>query len=404
MILIAVCAMAQDTDNDSDEFDGGGAAQLWLNFDQHGNVHARLYLQDALESPNQLPVLLAQSLHCPASALTHPAGYPQGSLPKNWSAAQRERYQKQLDEYRLRELSGNCPHVLARQEGVLQGDFDYSRVASELRRIGIEDLTLYVNIPQTQFHDYPKADQIQTPLGESNTLVYRVRLPENGKVPPFHLAYGFRRSDLNRALTILAGFIVLPIVLTLWMRRKALAAAKEDAAAAWFGFFRTQNWLVIGSMLLWITSGFGARQALQDWIVLAGLSPRRAAAADVVAILGPALFIYFVCIALSYKVHARLRGIQWTRWEFLLRQVVGVGAGFIPMMLGLAALDLLNQQMELGIGLLVGGSAASSADCETADRQKYSAAGDHWAAARQSLRHGGAAGCETQPDSCLARR
>lgn len=354
MILCALYAMAQDADDDSYEIDGGGAAQLWLNFDQQGNVNARLYLQEAPESSNQLATSLAQSLHCPAAALTHPAGYPQNSLPKNWSAAQRERYQKQLDEYRQRELSGNCPHVLARQEGVLQGDFDYSSVASELRRIGIDDLTLYVNIPQAQFHDYPKADQIQTPLNESNTLVYRVRLPENGTVPAFHLAYGFRRSDLNRALAILAGFIVLPIGLTLWMRRKALAAAKEDAAAAWFGFFRTQNWLVIGSMLLWITSGFGARKALQDWIALTGLSPWKAAVADVIVIMGPALFIYFVCIALSYTVHAQLRGIQWTRWEFLTRQIVGVGAGFIPMMLGLAALDLLNQQLEVGVGLLVG--------------------------------------------------
>jgi STE24 endopeptidase len=352
VVVIAVCAMAQDAD-DSDEFDGGGGAQLWLNFDQQGNVNARLYLQEAAESSDQLASLLAQSLHCQASAFTHPAGYPQASLPKNWSAAQRERYQKQIDEYRQRELTGNCPHVLARQEGVLQGDIDYSALASELRRIGVDQLTLYVNIPQTQYHEYPKARQFQTPLSESNTLVYQFALSESGKLPVFHLAYGFRRSDLNRALAILAGFIVLPIVLTLWMRKKALAAAKEDAAAAWFGFFRTQNWLVIGSMLLWMTSGFGARQALQDWIALHGLSAWKAAAADVVVMMGPALFIYFVCIALSYSVHAQLRGIQWTRWEFLSRQVVGVGAGFIPLMLGLAALELLNQQLELGVGLLV---------------------------------------------------
>lgn len=353
MILCVACALAQDADDDPAMFASGSTAQLWLNFDQKGDVNARLYLQEGSDSSEQLAGLLAQSLHCQASSFTHPAGYPQTSLPKNWSPAQRERYQKQIDEYSQRELSGNCQRVLARQKGVLQGDFDYSSLASELQRIGHNQLTLYVNIPQTQFHEYPKAKQIQTPLMESNTLVYQIPLPENGTVPAFHLAYGFRRSDLHRAFAILSGFVLLPILMTLWMRRKALAAAKEDAAAAWFGFFRTQNWLVVGSMLLWLTSGFGARQALQDWIAMQGISAWKAGAANVAVMMAPVLLVYFACIALSYSVHAQLRGTQWTRWEFLLRQTVVVGARFIPLMAGLAALELFNQQVELGIGLVV---------------------------------------------------
>ena len=300
MILCVACALAQDADDDdSTDFASGSIAQLWLNFDQQGDVNARLYLQDGSESSDQLGELLAQSLHCQPSAFTHPAGYPQASLPKNWSPAQRERYQKQIEEYSQRELTGNCQRVLARQGGVLEGDFDYSPVVSELRRMGVDQITLYVNIPQSQFHDYPTAKQIQTPLSDSNTLVYEISLPENGKVPPFHLAYGFRRSDLNRALAILAGFVLLPILVTWWMRRKALAAAKDDAAAAWFGFFRTQNWVVTGVVLFWVTSGFGARQALLDWIGMQGLSAWKAAVADVAVIMGPAVLVYFVCIALS---------------------------------------------------------------------------------------------------------
>src|SRR5579862_3458563 len=222
-MVIAVCAIAQDADDDDPaNFASGSTARLWLNFDQQGDVNARLYLQEGSDSADQLASLLAQSLHCQASSFTHPPGYPQASLPKNWSPAQRERYQKQIDEYSQRELSGNCQRVLARQEGVLQGDFDYSSLASELRRIGHNQLTLYVNIPQTQFHDYPKAKQIQTPLIESNTLVYQIPLPESGQLPVFHLAYGFRRSDLRRACAILSGFVLLPILMTLWMRRKAL--------------------------------------------------------------------------------------------------------------------------------------------------------------------------------------
>ena len=354
VILCAVCVIAQESDDDSPNFDNGSTASLWLNFDRRGNLDANLNLQDASESSDQLANLLAQSLHCQPSAFTHPAGYPQTSLPKNWSPAQRERYEKQLEEYSQRQLSGRCPLVLARQGGVLQGDIDYSSLAADLRRIGVHHLALYVNIPQTQFHDYPQPNQVQAPFIESNSLVYQIPLPENGKLPVFHLAYGFRRSDLNRAWAMLAGFVLLPVLATWWMRRKALATAKEDAAAAWFGFFRTQNWLVTGAVLFWLTSGFGARQVLQDWIALQGLSAWKTAAANVAVIMGPALVTYFFCIALSYSVHAQLRGMQGTRWEFLSRQIVGVGVRFIPLMLGMAALELLNQQLELGVGLLVG--------------------------------------------------
>lgn len=353
LVVLAVCATAQNSgDDDSPNIDSGSTAQLWLNFDWQGNVHASLNLSEG--SSEQLAELLAQSLHCQASAFTHPAGYPQQSLPKNWSPAQRERYQKQVDEYSQRQLSGSCPQVLARQDGVLQGDFDFSSLAAELRRIGVYHLTLYVNIPQTQFHDYPKTNHVEEPLLESNTLVYQMPLPKNGALPVFHLAYGFRRSDLKRAFAILAGFILLPVLVTWWMRRKALATAKEDAAAAWFGFFRTQNWLVTGAALFWVTSGFGARHALEDWIALQGLSAWKTAAVNVVVMMGPALVTYFLCIALSYSVHAQLRGTQWTRWEFLSRQIVTVGVRFIPLMLGLAAVELLNQQLELGVGLLLG--------------------------------------------------
>ena len=86
-----------------------------------------------------------------------------------------------------------------------------------------------------------------------------------------HLAYGFRQSDVNRAFAILAGFIFLPLLATLWMRHGALTSGKADPTAAWFGFFRTFNLLVTGAMLLWITSGFGARGVLQHWIGGLGL-------------------------------------------------------------------------------------------------------------------------------------
>src|SRR6201997_3545027 len=81
VILTAVCGMAQDSgDDDSAAFDNGSAAQLWLNFDRQGNVNARLNLPEGSESSDQLPKLLAQSLHCQLSTFTRPGGYPETAL------------------------------------------------------------------------------------------------------------------------------------------------------------------------------------------------------------------------------------------------------------------------------------------------------------------------------------
>jgi Zn-dependent protease with chaperone function len=138
----------------------------------------------------------------------------------------------------------------------------------------------------------------------------------------------------------------------LWMRRRALALAKVDAAGAWFGFFRTLNWLFLVVSLLWLTPSFGAHQTLEDGVASLGLSIWKATVLDVAVVIVPALLPYFVCIALSYSVHARLRGTHWTRREFLLRQFVWFGARAIPLLLGLSALGFFQNQPELAVGLL----------------------------------------------------
>ncbi|HKU27319.1 MAG TPA: M48 family metalloprotease, partial [Candidatus Sulfotelmatobacter sp.] len=142
-----------------------------------------------------------------------------------------------------------------------------------------------------------------------------------------------------------------PILAVLWMRRRALALAQIDAAGAWFGFFRTLNWLLLAVTLFWMTSGLGARQTLQDWIATLGLSQWKQAIGEVAIVLLPTFLTYFLCLALSYPIHARLRGSQWTRREFLVRQAITLGSTVVPMILLLAAVGLLRDEPEIAIWL-----------------------------------------------------
>jgi Zn-dependent protease with chaperone function len=356
LLILATASVAQDADDLSpDDYDPARVATLSLQLDRQGSLDASLDVPVSPASPEAMQSALTQALYCPAKALDHPSGFENrfSDFQKNWTAAQRERYQQQMAKFNERRWTGKCDTVLARQDGLVKGDFDYSAFAAELHRSGVEQLNLYVDIPRTQFQDYTQTNLQREPLQSPELLVYQIPLAENSKPPVLHLAYGFQRNDLYRGFAILAGFLLIPVMLTLWMRRRALASAGEDAAASWFGYFKTLSWVLTGAMLLWITSGLGARRVLQDWVADQGLSTWSAAAADVFVVVGPAFLIYLFCIALSFPVYARLRGGQLSRREFLLQQLVAVGAQVLPLMLGLASLQIIHQQLELSVALLI---------------------------------------------------
>ena len=63
--------------------------------------------------------------------------------------------------------------------------------------------------------------------------------PITASVPAPHLLYGNTNPDLLWRSAMSGGFLLLPLVLILWMRRVALRDAVQDRAAAWFGYFKT---------------------------------------------------------------------------------------------------------------------------------------------------------------------
>jgi Zn-dependent protease with chaperone function len=352
----ALCAAAQDfSDEDTpDDFAEGDAASMSLSFDRQGAVNVSLNLPEDPASVDALQSALAQAFHCAASSFHHPAGYGGlTSFPATWTTQQRERYEKQLAKFSQRAFTGKCNSVLTRQELLLQGDFDYSALAAELQRSGVDHLSVYIELPQATYRDYTQSHLLGAPTGSRTSLMYDIPLDDHSTPAVLHIAFGMRHADVNRALGILAAFILLPIVVTLWMRRKALASARQDAAGAWFGFFRRLNWLVMGAMLLWITSGFGARRVLQEWLADQALSSWAAAAGDVLITVAPAFLIYFACIVFSFPVYSQLRGGRLSRREFLSQQLLTVGAQAIPLTIGLGAIEILHQHLELSVALLV---------------------------------------------------
>ena len=355
MVLVAAVCLAQDSDDYGSYGDSvvGELATMSLTFDSQGGVDAMLDLSKKPESMEALQRTLAQALHCAGGRFDRPgraAIETSFQAPSSWTNAQRERFRKQTESYLERRVTGACTAVMAREQGLQRGDFDFSALAAGLHQAGVEQLSVYVNIPKTEFREYTHTNLVGEPQQQSTFLTYEIPLRDEAK-PVLHLVYGFRSADVYRAFAILAGFILIPLFITLWMRRSALATAKEDATAAWFGFARFLNMLLTGSMLLWLTSGLGAKQILHDWVIGQGFDNWETAVADVLLMLVPVFVTYLLCMAVSFPVHEQLRGSQLTYREFLVRQVVTVGAQAMPLMMALAALQLWRNA-ELAVVLL----------------------------------------------------
>ncbi|MGA3091413.1 MAG: M48 family metalloprotease [Terriglobales bacterium] len=358
LLFVALQCAAQDYDDGGDDDDAGygdSGALMSLDFEARGAVNINLTLPAAPASWDSLRSTLAEAVHCSSANLHHRQTATQAAelFRKNWTATERDRYRTQLEKADQRSLEGHCPSALTYQGGVSEGAIDLTLFQAELRRIDIRQLQVRVGLPRTQFLEYSHAYLPREPMRGVTYLFYQIPLSARSTPAVLHFAYGVRRVDVERAFSVLAAFIVLPLVLVLRMRHTALARSKTDPTAAWFGFFRTLNWLLMALMLLWITSGLGARQTLQDWIATLELHVWQSVPATILVMLGPGFLVYFLCTAVSYPVYAELRPDGWSRLEFLQQQLATIGAQLVPMMLFLAALQLIRQKIELAIGMLI---------------------------------------------------
>ena len=337
LVLLSAFTAAQDNndDFDDDEPDAGSAA-LYLNFDRLGGARFNFGMGEKPQNWNDVRLSLAAALHCPEQRFTPfvLTNQMQRTIA-SWPDDRRARYLQSFAEYQQRNLVGRCDSVLAWNGVGRSGSLDFSPVLYQLKRANVQKLWVNVAYPQTDLVEYSRQN-LSYSL-QDRFISYSFETNSASASAPVRLSFGMGRSKFYRSLAIAFAFLLLPLAVTLYMRRAALVSGKLDPTAAWFSYFRTVHWCINGAMLLWITSGLGARQALQNCITFAVAPGWTATLLDIAVVIGPAFIIYFACVAGSYPLHVNLRGSAWTRREFLIEQLVNVGAQALPLMFLLAA-------------------------------------------------------------------
>ena len=162
---------------------------------------------------------------------------------------------------------------------------------------------------------------------------------------------------LNPAATLgVAVFtLALPVAIAAWLRRRALAAPATDVAAAWFGYARRAQWLVIGGWLSWITvlSLTGAHRAVTVALHASGAG-EVGFALWLLSVVPPALSSLAIQ-TLTHDVQRRLRGSDWTLSEHLRCSLWQLAALLVPMsLLFFAPIAFLTGHAALGAFAAIG--------------------------------------------------
>jgi len=159
-------------------------------------------------------------------------------------------------------FSGRCEGLLRRGETLVQGRIDF---APALRALGSPEdsyLTVMVQVPASAFLRCPGWRRIGFGVSPSCNTTLKLG---SGKDTTLALSYGYRDTDLLARFGVLAAVLGLPVFLVVRRGRKVRAAADEEPATVWFGYWRAQQMILQLGWLLWLITFYTLR--LDDLLV-----------------------------------------------------------------------------------------------------------------------------------------
>ncbi len=216
---------AQGEDDDDDANPGQHSASLNLTFDSHGNAQVHLLLDQSPSNWQPIQAALSLALRCPSQAFTHPSTAPSFRGWARMKPEQQAQYEKFLADANQRQLQASCSHVLSASGWTVKGTLPLQPLAEALAASGEQLLFVSVQRPRSGFEEQSSQGlQLNRFASQHETarfLFYSYPLGTSTSVPPLRLAYGYRNSDLLRQCAMSAGFLLLPLLLILWMRRAA---------------------------------------------------------------------------------------------------------------------------------------------------------------------------------------
>lgn len=258
--------------------------------------------------------------------------------------------------YKDGELDGlevDCRITLSRQALRYNGQIDLAPIQSVLKGIGVTTLTIDFWVPP--YGDSrcdPKQEKTSSPDGPQCTYVLRGAPDEPGAI---RFSFGYDGALLARIASILGFLLLIPVVFTLWFRRRALHAAEESKPRIVFAYRRFITWTFLGGVLIWWAaidllhaSDFAefvfSRASVKDDVIVTVL--------PWILVWVPPAIVYFLCLALSSPIHS-LRGMSRTQGQAVSQSFWAIARLAIPLSLVMLGGAELFNSPRIGVLLLL---------------------------------------------------
>jgi Zn-dependent protease with chaperone function len=244
--------------------------------------------------------------------------------------------------------SFTCEGAFRRRGLVVSGRIDPRPLAAAMRGRGVERFTIHVDWDTAGTQEITPSRFVHHDVHALSDVQYaewRWGPDDAGELAPIKIRYGFPLRDYGGWFAVLAGVLLLPVLATLWLRRRALNATSGDRAAVWFSYVKRVQLLLFAGAIAWAILVLSPPlKSIIAFLVPSTLHQVKTAGVLATMIV-PALAMNMLAAGLSYAVYSRVRGAGWTRWE-LMRQVFWREAVVaLPLLMGVLALSAFSDHM-----------------------------------------------------------
>lgn len=250
--------------------------------------------------------------------------------------------------------SGSCiiPSSITgfvRQESISTASLqDFSRLH------GIPSTSLHLQLPESDIQEAVPHDRPLSPFSPkvragvvryTKSLFSYAGSAEEPLPPQIAFRYGYAASTLQRDAAVLGLTLLSPLVLFVWLGRRALSADTTDKAVVWFSYMRWLRWILNASLIAWwVALGYCNAEPLLRFFssgtrfAALGAHP---AAYEALSWVPPAI-LWLLCFRISHSVQQKLRGLHWTKRELTLQALYSALAGLFPFALFLTGLRVIG--------------------------------------------------------------
>jgi hypothetical protein len=219
-------------------------------------------------------------------------------------------------------LRADGVEVFRRRGLMVEGEVNLAPLLEELRPLGVDFLEVSIHHPPAGFTEGSEAMSLSG--GWSDTEYEFIAFVDAEAPPPLRLAYGYDAADWWR-LAPLAALLLLPVGLTLAVRRAALRAREADPFVVCYRFWQFQQRQGILLVCLWLATGAVldaskfAAFVLSAWVTHPYLIIMPAFAA-------PPILVLIGCRALAQPLWARVPEVDWSAGQAARRAFWGTTA------------------------------------------------------------------------------